>query len=558
MGEPVIRIGQVLMLVLALPAARLAADAEYFQAASIFAPGIALPPFPQAAGMGDAYTAVAEGTTALAWNPAGLDMMSDHQLAFMHNEWNSSLGIRQEYLAYSQKLGPGGIGAALNYFNLGELETRDQDGNLTGNLMASDFSISLGYGASFLTPGLHLGLMPELGFESAGTSSTTLVGLSGGALYTWRDLTLGAALMHLGFGPDNSELASAFRAGLAYRFPAPCLLLAADASVPFASASSVSAGLEWTLAKILTIRAGWRQQLSSELQDALSGPAAGLGFKVNMFQFDYAFVSLGPFPAAQRLSATLEFGDDLFRPTVVIKAEDTTATAKAFREQGEEFLKSNQKVEALVAFKQALQAVPGDEESAQKAQQIEAELKSGYVKGPKDSVVMEMIEKKMKSGNKLFKEGDYKKAVVEWEAVLELDPDSDEAYTKIRQAKALFNSKLAAIVAAGDAALKDNDLSTAVRKYRAALVLEPSFALAKTRLTEIQSRITDEIKRLYRDGIDYYLKGDYAQALKIWEQGLGLDTRDPFNLERDIARAQANLEFTNSKEQEAPLGPGGK
>src|SRR5260370_39330433 len=101
------------------------------------------------------------------------------------------------------------------------------------------------------------------------------------------------------------------------------------------------------------VRAGWRQQLRSELADALSGPAAGLGFKASLLQLDYAYVPHGPFPAAHRLSATLNFGDEIFKPKVVVQSECPTITARIFSEHAEGYAKTGQKLETLVAFKQA-------------------------------------------------------------------------------------------------------------------------------------------------------------------------------------------------------------
>src|SRR5579859_167847 len=56
----------------------------------------------RAAGMGESYTAVADDSTAMFWNPAGLILARGTELSQTHGAW--MLGVTHESFAFSQNL----------------------------------------------------------------------------------------------------------------------------------------------------------------------------------------------------------------------------------------------------------------------------------------------------------------------------------------------------------------------------------------------------------------------------------------------------------------------
>src|SRR5258708_26333936 len=67
----------------------------------------------RAIGMGEAFTALPDDSSALYWNPAGLSLMNQKEATFMH----SSLieGIHCEHLAFVPPTGGYGLGGTLSH-----------------------------------------------------------------------------------------------------------------------------------------------------------------------------------------------------------------------------------------------------------------------------------------------------------------------------------------------------------------------------------------------------------------------------------------------------------
>ncbi len=89
-------------------------------------------PGARAAGMGEAFVAVADDATATYWNPAGLAFQTGHEITLMHSNWLPSLvsDMFYDFLAYRQNVDAigGVVGGSITYFNMGEQTQTDETG----------------------------------------------------------------------------------------------------------------------------------------------------------------------------------------------------------------------------------------------------------------------------------------------------------------------------------------------------------------------------------------------------------------------------------------------
>ena len=166
------------------------------------------------AGMGEAYSAIADDASAGYYNPAGLAFQDRNvkNLQFMHTNWLPALAddIYYEYLGYSQYAeGWGNFAFNIVYFNLGEqARTSSVSSDIIGKFHSFEVVGSGSYGTT-MTDNLSLGLtlkviyskLADTGQEAErGKGIGTSFGLDFGAMYkTPLDgLTMSAVIHNLG------------------------------------------------------------------------------------------------------------------------------------------------------------------------------------------------------------------------------------------------------------------------------------------------------------------------------------------------------------------------
>lgn len=126
-------------------------------------PLLLIEPGAKQAGMGEAYSAIADDASAGYYNPAGLAFQGKKikNLQFMHTNWLPSLAedMYYEYLGYSQHAeGWGNFSLNIVYFNMGEqARTRATSSEVIGKFNAFEFVLSGSYGVT-MTEYFSLGI----------------------------------------------------------------------------------------------------------------------------------------------------------------------------------------------------------------------------------------------------------------------------------------------------------------------------------------------------------------------------------------------------------------
>ncbi len=107
-------------------------------------------PGARAAGMGEAFVALADDATAVFWNPAGLGFLEGRELTLMHANWLPQFGsdLYYDFAAYRHSVeGLGSFGVNVTYLNLGEQTITDESGpDPLGTFSSYEFAISTTYG----------------------------------------------------------------------------------------------------------------------------------------------------------------------------------------------------------------------------------------------------------------------------------------------------------------------------------------------------------------------------------------------------------------------------
>jgi len=98
-------------------------------------------------GMGEAQTALAEGSNAVYWNPSGLGLAQFPEVTLTHAELFQDAAEQYAALVVPVKKGKRGtIGFSATRFAITNIESRDANSNLLGTVEQEDLNLQMSYG----------------------------------------------------------------------------------------------------------------------------------------------------------------------------------------------------------------------------------------------------------------------------------------------------------------------------------------------------------------------------------------------------------------------------
>jgi hypothetical protein len=229
----------------------------------------------------------------------------------MHNRWFE--GINHEFIGYVYPLSTFGvIATSFSYLSFGELERRDVSGELKGHFHPYDLALIFSYGRKF-TSNLAMGVNMKFLREQIDDQKAQAIAFDFGSRYDVPNsqLTLGINLQHLGtkvkFVEESFELPLNLKLGMAYRLIGNSIAVAADLNHPWDNDINIGLGIEYTPITPFHLRSGYRYSLGGNDLGVISGLATGLGFSIESYQIDYAFVSFGKLGPTHRVSVLANF-----------------------------------------------------------------------------------------------------------------------------------------------------------------------------------------------------------------------------------------------------------
>lgn len=266
----------------------------------------------RAVAMGGAFTAVCDGASAMAWNPAGLTGVERRAATFMHAAYLNSSYF--DYGAYAQSLGAAGaLGASVQYFSAGSLTQTDITGADVGRFAPYDLAAAVGYAGRY--EGASFGAAAKfIDSRILATARTGAVDLGAQSAWSFDDRArFGFSIRDLGgklrYEQDASPLPTTARLGAAVKL-AKGWLGSVDAVLPSADRPYAALGTEYLLADAgpwkVSVRAGLDSRTMGSI-DGLTGVSFGLGVGYQGGTVDYALVPMGGLGQAHRISLGLRF-----------------------------------------------------------------------------------------------------------------------------------------------------------------------------------------------------------------------------------------------------------
>ncbi len=271
----------------------------------------------RALGMGGAYSSIAEGASAVYWNPAGLVQISKLSASFMRANYVAD--INYQYVAFAQRLGPSSVitGSVL-MTDIGRIDRRDMDNKDMGTFSPKDEAWTISYSKAILELSdrerdVSMGVSAKY-IKSRIVNSAEGVGFDLGVMtyhFTAVPYRISAVLQNLGVGLEfdkhRESLPFVFRFGGSVS-PFKNLLLATDVVLPKGNSPHILLGTELTMEPAERSRISFRLGCNTRrVSDEIGGISLGLGFGLHFFTIDYAWIPMGELGHTHRFSLTFDF-----------------------------------------------------------------------------------------------------------------------------------------------------------------------------------------------------------------------------------------------------------
>ena len=256
-------------------------------------------PSARAAGMGDAFTAIADDVTTIFYNPAGLTNLDKFVFNFNHTDWivNSSIISGAIAKPFGRN---GAIGLSIVKFDTEDFEeTTVLDPEGTGRMIdAGDVALALAY-AIQLTDNLSFGFKGQYLEEKIDIDKATAITADFSTYYRtgFRDLTL--AMIMKNFGPEAKFLSDKFKLPLYFNVNTAMSLIGSKGS-PFQWLVSVESafatdyrdryhlGTEMWIADMIALRGGYKFYYDTEDWTIGAGLKLGIGSRKVIIDISYS------------------------------------------------------------------------------------------------------------------------------------------------------------------------------------------------------------------------------------------------------------------------------
>lgn len=272
------------------------------------------------AGLGEAYSALADDAFALDWNPAGLINIKKNSMVFMHAPYLA--GTFADYFAYGESAGEvGAWGVSFKYMNYGKISRTDSSGFELGSFTPFDSALNVGF-ACYVT-GFNkepeervvlgaTGKFVRAKILSADNTVSADIGLNLPYMFENRFRVSLAAQNIMGtlrYDKEEAPLPLILRLGTATRlgshFDLTADIVAARDNLPFLAMGG-EGRIPFNEDLQVALRAGFNTRAVSEVSGARN-IALGAGLRYGGYTLDYAFSPFGDLGTVHRISAGIVF-----------------------------------------------------------------------------------------------------------------------------------------------------------------------------------------------------------------------------------------------------------
>jgi tetratricopeptide (TPR) repeat protein len=550
-GEEMKKIGSALVLIVLFASAIFAGKADY-GTDSVFGTGTGA----RALSMGGAFSALADDSSAVFWNPAGLTHLERQELSFMH--YPLYMSTLYNSVTYGQPfLDFGTIGAAFYRLHTDGIKSYTASDFAAGELAYDEYRATLSYakqissrvsgGASFNVYNMSLNKVSASGY-----------GLDVGFMYEPYDFVrFGAGVRNflkpsLQMQDQREELPQAYVAGVLLKTGNPQLglNLTADAVKGEDYGFRYYAGAEASLLTVLRVRAGYGDDRIN-----FGGGITAFGFSL-----DYAYSVDDYLGGLSRFSATYSFG---------MSADDQKkAREDELKEQVKQLVTlefGKKEIErAKVCYAKAKECyTTGKYEAALDQLDRAFAWKKDYREAVSLSKIIneKLLDQYYQNALNFYNRKDYISALEGFKKVAKIDINHGNTKIYLESISEKLKVKMGArqYFALGLEQFINRHYSEAAALFEKANRADSESATIKAYLDKSKKRLREEgasgglsadrqdsVRKLYQAGLKKYTEGSLELAVADWVEALKIDP-DDIKVLKSIEKAQAELAELNKR-----------
>ncbi len=509
----------------------------------------------RALSLGGAYVALADGPSALAWNPAGLAGQTMKQVSFFYTSPFVS-DNRYTFVGYVHPfLDLGTVAFGNLRYGVGGIAKYDATGEALGEFSDSQNEWILGYALPPFGP-VRFGANLKIETHSLDGYSATGAGADIGFLYrptetdrrAWStsNLSFGLSIRNvleprLTLQSDEETLPTLVRSGVAYSLPLGGafldrlrLLLTFDQGKW--SGGRTKMGAELTTSRGIDFRFG-------------AGPdeiGGGIGMALHGGTLDYSYGSM-ELGAAHRIELTMAFGSSLDR----LRAERERIEEETLARRTQEEIERNEREQIRSHIREGKKNLEAGAYADAQSWFDRALLWDGENTEALALLDSAKVLRHIAEGDRLRRENNLLDAIAEFSAALAVDPDNPDAAARLSDATDLLNrntardTEVSLNLTQGIEFLALSNFTEATRSFESALQMEPDNADARKYLARTDSLIDVRVGTLVDEGKWYADRGDGETAVARYREALLLRPQRS-DLKRAIARLNRPKDATKN------------
>lgn len=210
--------------------------------------------------------------------------------------------------------------------------------------------------------------------------------------------------------------------------------------------------------------------------------------------------------------------------------------ARKLVERGNRHLEERNYKKAIATFEQAMAMDENNQEAQTRLEEAIRQEEAVVAQALQERKERELEQ----AGSKAMEQGRYEEAIEQYQALLQVNPEHPKAEEWIERAEQAIvqtdneirtQAKILELAREGDEALKESNYERAIVRYQAALELQPDSKALKEKLAEAEQMRTrtlndqqkmQEFNEFMQQGNTAFSGGDYDQAVASFEQALKL------------------------------------